>query len=480
MSVSRRGFLTVGVAVGALGMVGLTRDSPSAPARQSRPVEFDARNISSSGYSPDAAPALRSFLERLPPGAAVVLQPGVRLRVASLIALTKPVHLDGRGAEIFTTGSNGIFAVPSAASGSIFQNLRLRGDSPRQYANQNKAFNLTGKPEGWVANVMFDNVSCEGFGYGGFFGSHVRDTVFRDCVVRNSVYCGFQLLSPRNVELINPVVDTLEGIVVNGYMQSYPVAWTRDSRQHSILDYPNAINCTTWGGLIRNCGWEGVDTHGGINIKTIGTQILDCMHGVAYVSCPDENGDPGWAPQGCVVAFCRIESRHSDASKATGVKFAGAGSRGQRIMAATGQIIGNRIIGHGRGMTIFGDSGDPALVGGAIQLYQTDSVKVDRNEIVEPNPFGISLWYDNTACRIETNTVQDPWSETLARPAAIAIRSTGNDVTIGATRLLAGAKVARYKNVAGVHVSVDAGNRVTIGPGADFSAAAIPVPPWLA
>lgn len=118
--------------------------------------------------------------------------------------------------------------------------------------------------------------------------------------------------------------------------------------------------------------------------------------------------------------------------------------------------------------------------GGAIQLYQTDSVNVDRNEIFEPNPYGISLWYDNTNCRVGANAVQDPWSETVSRPAAIAIRSTGNDVTIGATKLRVGPKVAKYKNVAGVHVSIATDNQVRIAADADFTAAAVPVPPWLA
>lgn len=362
---SRRNLLTLGAAMTTLGVATITGDSANVPIHNARSFEFDAKDLGTEGDSADVSSALRSFFDRLPAGATVTFQPGARLRVASLIELPKPLHIDGRGAEIFTTGVNGVFAIPAAASGSVIRNLRLRGSSPLRYANENKAINFTGGPRAWVANVLVENVHCDGFGYGGFFGSHVRDSIFRDCAVRNSVYCGFQFLSPRDVELIDPVVDKLEGVPTNGYMQSYPVAWTRDSRQRSIIDYPNATSCTTWGGLIQNCGWEGVDTHGGINIKAIGTQILGCMHGVAYVPCPDENGKAAWAPQNCVVAFCTIDSMRSDASKATGVKLVGAGSRGHRVMAATGEIFENRIRGHGRGTTISGDSGDPAFVGGS-------------------------------------------------------------------------------------------------------------------
>jgi hypothetical protein len=471
MPITRRAALVLGAT--ALTLAALKPGDRHARSARASTYEFDPGDGVTPGSVEDSSASLRSFLEGLPDGAHVAFPPGARIRVGSLVTLTKPVHIDGRGAEIFTSGINGIFAIPAAASGSSFRDLRVRGSSPSTYAAVNKAFNILGSPRAWVTGLRFEKVECDGFGYGGFYGSHVSDASFRDCAVRNSVYCGFLFLSPRDVDLFDPVVDTLRGIPVNGFMQSYGIAWTRDSREPSIQDYPTAENCTTWGGLIRNTGWEGVDTHGGINIRTIGTEILGCMHGVAYVPCPDVNGDDRWAPQNCLVAFCTIDSLRSDSSKATGVKLVGAGDRGRRRMAATGAILGNTITGHGRGETVAGDTADRANVGGGIQLYQTDAVRVEGNRIVEPNPFGISLWYDNTRCDIGINTVQDPWSETFPVAAAIAVRSTGNSVSIGATKLVAGSKVAPYVNSAGLYVSDDAANVVTIAEGADFGAAMV-------
>lgn len=422
----------------------------------------------------DSAAALEAYLNATPAGVTVVFPPGSTIKVLSLVTLTKPVEIDGRGSTIHTDSTNGIFAVPAAASGSKFRNLHIQGVRPATYTAAQKAFNFTGIPSAWVSHIACENVSVDGFGYGGFYGSHIRYSVFRDCTVENSVYVGFQFLSPLNVELFNPTIRNLAGIPANNFMQSYPIAWTRDQTKASIVDYPNAENCTTWGGLIETTGWEGVDTHGGRNIRTIGTNIFGCMHGVAYVPCPDTNGVDQWAPQDCVVAFCTIDSRTQDASKATGIKMIGAGNSGNRVQAATGTIIGNTIKGHGRGTLTTGATADPSTVGGAIQLYQTDGVKVDATTIIEPNPFGISLWYDNTNLQIGTTTVVDPWSDTFASPAAVAIRSTGNTVTIGAVKLVRGAKVAVNVAKVGLYCSNNAKNTITLTGGADFEAATTP------
>lgn len=435
---------------------------------------FNPAGLIDTAGTVDSSAAFQAFLDSVPEGVTVTTPPGALIKLSSLITLTKPVHIDGNGATFHTTGTNGMFAIPEAASGSSFRNMHLQGVSPTTYAAANKAFNVTGAPGAWVADLRFEDVSVDGFGYGGFFGSHTRDTVTRNCKVTNCVYVGFQFLSPNNVVHHNPYVDTLHGIAANGYMQSYPIAWTRDQTKASIVDYPNAQDCTTWGGTIQNAGWEGVDTHGGRNIRTIGTNIYDCMIGIAYVPCPNESGVDMWGPQDCAALYCNIDSRATDASHAVGIKLIGAGNTGNRTEAATGVIVGNKIKGHGRGTTTTGGTGDPSTVGGAIQLYQTDSVRIDLNEIDEPNPFGIALWYDNTNCQIGTNTVTDPWSDTFAAPAAIAIRSTGNSVSIGATKLIRGSKSAVNVAKVGLYVSNNTKNTAELVGGTNFDVADTP------
>ena len=418
---------------------------------------------------------LTTLLDSLPSGAKVIIPPGAIIRLEAAVVLTKPVHFDGRGSKFNVIGTVSGFEIPAAASGSSFRDVRMQGFNPTTYAAANKAFNFTGIPAAWVDGVQFENVSCDGFGYGGFFGSHLKNSSFRNCKVTNSVYCGFQFLSPLNVTLWNPTIDTLQGLLANNYMQSYPIAWTRDATQASIVNYPNAENCTTWGGLIQNTGWEGVDTHGGRNIRTIGTDIFGCFVGVAYVPCANNSGVDTWAPVNCLVAFCNIDSKVSDDSKGVGIKLIGAGGATARVEAASGQIIGNKIKGHGRGTNTIDGTADPSFVGGGIQLYQTNAVKISDNEIIEPNPFGVALWYDNTACQIGANTVTDAWSASASVNAgAVGIRSTGNDISVGAVKLLRASKSATNVNKTGILISSNTTNTVNLTGGDELRLAETP------
>lgn len=422
----------------------------------------------------DASAGLQAALDGMRAGAVLHLPSNAVIKLSSVVTLTKPVHIDGHGAQFITSGTNGMFAIPPAASNSSFRNMRVQGNKPTTYAAANKAFNITGAPGSFVTGLRFTDVFCDGFGYGGFYGSHVRGAVFRDCVVTNSVYCGFQFLSPDGVTLYNPTIDTLEGIFANGFMQSYPIAWTRDQTQVSITDYPNAKDCSTYGGLIQNVGWEGVDTHGGRNIRTMYMTIRGAMHGIAYVPCPDQNGVDTWGPRDCVAAFNEIDSMTTTHDKATGIKFVGAGGNDNRVEAATGLIMGNKIKGHGRGTLTTGVTADPTTVGGGIQIYQTDRLQIIGNRISEPNPFGISMWYDNTNCQISDNTIVDPWSETFANCAAIAVRSAGNTISLSSNKLVKGSKMSVYVNRIGLYITLNTKNSVTNSGGNDFDNAVTP------
>lgn len=419
----------------------------------------------------DGSAAWDAMIAAAPAGSRIMVPPGASIRFASARTLAKRVHVDGRGATFRTTANAGIFKLTGAGSGSTFTGIHFQGVNPTTFADAGKAIELAGTPTSWVDGVHLEDCTFDGFGYGGVFGSHVSNFAARDCRVTNCVYAGFQFLSPRNCVLWNPLVDGLFGITATGYQQSYPIAWTRDHKKTSITDYPNAADCTTWGGLIQNTGWEGVDTHGGTNIRTIGVTIRGCQNGVAYVPCPDPtNTIDLYAPDG-LIAYCTIESGVTDGSKGPGIKLVGCGSFTGRTMAATGKIIGNTVRGHGAGKLPDGSNADPSNLSGAIQLYETDGALIDGNTIIEPSPFGIVLYYSNTNLQIGPNHVVDAWSDTFTLPAAVGIRSLNNDVQLGAVRLSRGTKTATNVNRVGLYLSQTTQNFVNLTGGEDFNAA---------
>lgn len=427
-----------------------------------------------SGTSASGA-VVAAKLNSLPPNSRVMFPAGSVFNWSDGCPITVPLTLDGYGVTIKGDAPNSTIVLTKPASGSIIRGFSFKGNSGTAYAAAHKAINFAGTPSAWVDNISVYDVSVDGYGYGGFIGYNCSNLTFVNCSVTNSVYAGFQFLSPLNVTLYNPKVNNLLGISANTFMQSYPIAFTRDQTQESITDYPNAQNCTVWGGTITRSGWEGVDTHGGINIRVFGMCIVGSLYGISAVACPNAQGVDTYPPLGGMYAFNDIEATDNQgATGAIGVRVVGADAANGKW--GTGTILSNRIVGMGPGKKPSGDSADVNTTNGGILVYFTRGIHIDLNNIIEPSPFGICLYRDNSNAYIGANSIVDPWSATFTNPSAVAIRSSNNDVTIGAVRHMKGDRSGdAYDNVNGVYVGSNTGTRIKWGGGYDLSGAANPV-----
>ncbi|TWE12427.1 hypothetical protein [Rudaeicoccus suwonensis] len=427
--------------------------------------------------------ALQQLLTDAPTGSVVHIPAGATINLSDgPVTPNGAVTLDARGATIVDNGTTPAFALGPDNSGSRFIGLHLQGDKGgRPYGNpMHRAFDCAGTPAvgadgdtdtaGWIRGLRFEDVSVDGFQSAGWWMQHCLDLAYRSCEVTNCGYAGFEHLSCWNVTIDDPHVERLYGKDANHYWQSYPIAFSRDQTEDDLARYPRSRWCDVRGGLIASTGWEGVETHGGDHITVLGTRVHGCYHGIAAVPCPDSTGADIMGPTDINVLFCTVESGVSDGSLGSGIKLIGAGISGRRTEAATGRIIGNTVIGYGSGRTNTGANGDPSTVAAGVQLYQTDHVLIDDFRIIEPSPFGIALWYDNTSARIGRGTISDPWHDTFANPAAVAIRSTGNSLALGEITLAKGTKSAAHKNAAGLYVSSNA-NAVRWTAKPDFRAA---------
>lgn len=444
-----------------------------------RPSFYDVRDISPNlDFTGVAASGviLANKLNALPANSRVRFPAGITLNITDGLNLTTPLHLDGYGVTLIGNVPNSSITLNPGASGSRIAGFKMIGNSGNAYSGYHKAINFAGTPAAWVDNIRIDGVSVDGYGYGGFVGYNCSNLRLNDCTVTNSVYAGFQFLSPLNVVLRNPTVTNLLGILTAAqFMQSYPIAFTRDQTQASITDYPNAQNCTVWGGTITRCGWEGVDTHGGVNIRVFGMRIVGALYGISAVACPDVNGNDAYAPMGQMFAFNDIEATDNQgATGAIGIRLVGAQPANGQY--GTGTIFSNRIVGMGPGKKADGTSADVNTTNGGIVSYITKGIHIEGNNIIEPSPFGICLYTNNVGCYIGANSVTDPWSATFANPAAVAIRSSNNDVTIGAVRHMTGSRQGdAYANVGGVYASSNTNNKIRWMSGYDLSGAATPV-----
>lgn len=351
---------------------------------------------------------------------------------ASDVTLDSP-RLTGTSGTVYTVGARGVAVLGTL--GAYVTGLRIR--NPRI-----TAFTDMGIYCQFVSQFSIDRPAIDTIAYAGIMLSSCAEGRVDGGAVRN---------------ITQPAGITNSYGIACSYNEVAGIAAAPQSRDIKITN-------VTVDGVP---GWEGIDTHAGINIEVLNCTVTNCKVAVAIV--PGRNGGGAYvlAPKGCKVHGCTIDSGRSDGALTQGISFVGCSTGvGFHLNTdwATGSIVGNTIKRCGN---------DAATSGAAMSLQDTLGVVVQGNTFAEPVVSAIRLDYNNKDAVISGNTAVDVWTNTAAYAVMIQTGSPWNTAKVSGNVLTRGTKTATTVNSIGLRIG-SATATVIVEQGNDFLAAAAP------
>ena len=279
----------------------------------------------------------------------------------------------------------------------------------------------------WVTGFTVSGCHLYDAGFQGFVGMSVSQGVVADNHVHD-ILCGFD--------------DNGYGITFYSYDLA-PADETTDPVCSDIEVRNNTVE--------RVSQWEGIDFHGGHNIKVVGNTVLGCRNGI------DISGDVRGMTD-LLVANNFIDSM-TDTSEDGTVAY-GITCWGTEDVPVSGAVISNNVI---RRHT------------GGITLNRTSGIVVSANTLDTCSVVGMILWDDNAHFVIAGNSFIDLWSASAGSVCAVMLYQNDNVGLIADNIVARGEKSATYINKFGVRDQVGtAGGSNVLMSGNDFRATDYP------
>jgi hypothetical protein len=311
-----------------------------------------------------------------------------------------------------------------------------------------------------LTNIVLNQVSVTLTGAYGFSLKWVDGFDIIDCHLTDLGFCGVQGLSVLNGTISGNRIDNVLLIGGNGY----GIILTRDAAVDSLVDHPCCADVVIRGNIVTGIDWEGIDTHGGDRITISDNVVTNCETGISVGPASGATGEL-YAPHQISVSDNIIDSSLTDGTRGPGILYAGAVGASASAAAtdyATGLIVGNVVKGHG---------GQSNFNSGAVFMRNTRGVTVAANNIQEPSPFAVQLYYDNREVNITGNTVIDAWATAANIPGVVGATSTNNTGSIVGNTLVRGDKTATYVNDCAVRSPSPADGNALVVAGNSFTAA---------
>ena len=186
------------------------------------------------------------------------------------------------------------------------------------------------------------------FGGHGIYAQFVDNINIQSCNIHDCGYAGAMFLSCNHgIFSDNSVITIAPGVTSN----MYGISLTHDSTGYS--SDPNAGTkqatnpfCWDWyvaGNHIEDINWEGIDTHGGYELRVIGNVVYNTYGGIAVTgSSGDAINYAGWSN---VVADNVVDARNSDGTASGrentnyGICINGAATVTQQRVTCTGNVV---------------------------------------------------------------------------------------------------------------------------------------------
>lgn len=303
-----------------------------------------------------------------------------------------------------------------------------------------------------VTDLVVKNVTIRNVGMYGLHLKWVEDFYLFNNSIYGVGYAGIGCTSAIRGTIASNNIDTVPVSAVfsdNGYG-----IFLSRSETDSLLTDPHTTDVKVVGNRVHGVPWEGIDTHGGLNIVISDNTVTRCGIGIASVGSDNSANVTTWAPRNIVISNNTIDSQVDDGSAKAGISLAGASDLS--LQQFSGIVSANCILRHGK---------ESDSTTGAIRVRNTNSLTIANNIIYQPSPHGICLLNDNFGIVVIGNVIIDQWSATVSSAAAITLRAGHcSGVVNSNTHRNEGSKAAAlHKNARGYDVSLSTNLNILFG-----------------
>ena len=314
----------------------------------------------------------------------VCLPTGTYLVTTTLSVPANRSILGNEGVRILYTGSG--TALQLGGSNIEIQNLTLDGNrTGTTYVAGSNA--ITANAPSWAArytNIRICRCTIANWDDNAIRMSYVENVDVTENNISRIGRAGVLLLSPRrsrvNENRISNITPGSGG--VSPLLNAYGITFTRNATDNFTLD-PLPNDCEAVGNIVDGVPtWEGIDTHGGQNIRVVDNTVENCLIGIAVV--PSDGPTLPANAQECVIVNNNVEGSN-----------VGGPVRGPGILLSPASISGGTAIGHKIIGNILRNCGtdNPALVpsGAAVYVSQSTGVQVSDNHLFDSRWSAIDL-----------------------------------------------------------------------------------------
>jgi hypothetical protein len=151
-------------------------------------------------------------------------------------------------------------------------------------------------------------------------------------VCERFAHSGVTVISGNGLAVDGNIVS--DGAIAPGQVEVYGIALT----DLTNVTADRTQSCSVTGNKVSLIDWEGIDTHGGLDITVTGNTVRACRRGIALIT---GNTTRVTAPQQCVASGNVIDGAGARVTPDIGVFLAGAPG-----LAASAVITGNTIAGY--------------------------------------------------------------------------------------------------------------------------------------
>lgn len=283
----------------------------------------------------NAGPAMNALIASLSPGAVIAPQPGQVFNVGTSIVVSKGITI--RGGTYLHQPTVTTFSV--TANNVTFEGITVIGpDLTSSTPTASRMIYAGGSSSTLIDNLAIRRSSFTNCHHTVINMAWCSNFLIEGNSIQNAQYAGIMLISPKVGTVRENTVRNLVqgGTLINSYgIAASDSANVESARAEDVLIVNNYVD-----GVPK---WEGIDTHGGKNIKIIGNTIRNCLNPVAVLV-----GNPARAlsPIDCVVSDNFIE-RGSAPDTKYAIAFVGVSDSNR----CSGLIGSNVIRGYSRDFT---------------------------------------------------------------------------------------------------------------------------------
>ena len=310
-----------------------TATTAALDSRFQRGYTPGAFGVSGDGTTDDTA-AWNSFLAAVPAGAVIRCEPGDRYHLSGTVSITKPVTIQGGEWLAAQTGT----CLHITSSNVVIDGARITADTAEVNTTQRLIY-AEGTSSSLLERVQVRNVTTRGGRYIAVALTWCRDFDVQGCDIADLHYAGIMVLSGKGGTIRGNSVRNL--LMGGSFVNAYGIAVSDSTNNLTGRSEDIAVDANLVSGVP---GWEGIDTHSGVNLRFTNNVVIGCRTGIAVLP---GNASRTVAPENIVVTGNQIIRDGADDDKA-GIQMIGIPD----TMAVTGVVAGNTIRGYSTDMIV--------------------------------------------------------------------------------------------------------------------------------